>query len=99
MSESSAIHPPAVHNLHAWFHRGVTERLSDIVGGHARLRVIVLLACVLGLEAADASTVGAVATELERSLRVNNIQVGLLVTASTFVGALATLPAGHSSTG
>jgi predicted MFS family arabinose efflux permease len=65
-----------------------------VVGGPARLRVIVLLASVLALNTADFGTVGAMATELERSLRIGNFQIGLLVTVSTGVGALASLPAG-----
>ncbi len=72
----------------------VEDRLATVVGGQRRLRVIVLLACVLGLNSADSATVGAVATELERSLRIGNLQIGLLVTVSTGVGALAALPVG-----
>jgi predicted MFS family arabinose efflux permease len=68
--------------------------LSDRVGGAARLRVIVLLAAVLGLQSADAAAVGAVAPSLESDLHMTNTQLGLLVTASTAVGALAALPAG-----
>ncbi|MGH3633607.1 MAG: MFS transporter, partial [Mycobacterium sp.] len=56
--------------------------------------MIVLLAGVLGLSAADAATVGAIAPELERSLRIGNTDIGLLVAASIGVGALATLPVG-----
>jgi predicted MFS family arabinose efflux permease len=55
---------------------------------------VVLLASVLGLSAADQATVGAVATQLERALGVGNFQIGLLVTVSTGVGAVAALPAG-----
>jgi MFS family permease len=73
---------------------GVDHRLSELVGGVARLRVLVLLASVLGLEAADNATVGAVAAPLEQALRIGNVQLGLLVTVSTAVGALATLPFG-----
>jgi len=72
----------------------VKDRLAVAVGGRLRLRVIVLLACVLGLNSADSATVGAVATELKRSLHVGNIQIGFLVTVSTGVGALAALPVG-----
>jgi predicted MFS family arabinose efflux permease len=54
----------------------------------------VLLALVVGLQAADIGTVGALAVPLTRSLDINNLQVGLLVTVSTGVGALATLGAG-----
>jgi predicted MFS family arabinose efflux permease len=72
----------------------VDDRLATVVGGRLRFRVIALLACVLGLNSADSATVGAVATELERSLHIGNLQIGLLVTVSTGVGALAALPAG-----
>lgn len=53
-----------------------------------------LLALAVGLQSADAGTVGALVVPLRQSLHINNIQVGLLVTVSTGVGALATLLAG-----
>jgi predicted MFS family arabinose efflux permease len=59
-----------------------------------RLKPIVLLALVVGLQSADAGTVGALVVPLGRSLHINNIQVGLLVTVSTCVGAVTTLLAG-----
>lgn len=65
-----------------------------LAGGRARLKIIVLLACVLALNSADTATVGAVAMQLEHALHIDNVQVGLLVTASTAVGALVTLPFG-----
>jgi len=80
--------------LGAWTKRGVETRLREVVGGPARLRVVVLLAAVLALEASDASTVAAVAPQLSQALSINNTQIGLLVTASTGVGAVATLPIG-----
>ena len=55
---------------------------------------MVLLACVLALSTADTATVGAIAGPLERGLNIGNTQVGLLVTASTAVAAIATLPLG-----
>jgi predicted MFS family arabinose efflux permease len=58
------------------------------------LKPIVLLALVVGLQSADAGTVGALVVPLKESLHINNTQVGLLVTVSTGVGALATLVAG-----
>lgn len=73
---------------------GVGDRVSEAAGGPARLKVIVLLACVLGLEAADVATVGAVATPLETSLGISNTDIGLLVTVSTAIGVFATLPVG-----
>jgi predicted MFS family arabinose efflux permease len=60
----------------------------------ARTRVIVLLACVLGLESADLSTIGAAAPQLEAAFHISNAQLGLLAAISTFVGALATVPMG-----
>lgn len=60
----------------------------------ARLKQIVLLGLVVGLQSADAGTVGALVVPLKQSLHVNNTQVGLLVTVSTGVGALVTLLAG-----
>jgi predicted MFS family arabinose efflux permease len=55
---------------------------------------VVLLALVVGLQAADIGTVGALVVPLAESLRINHFQVGLLVTVSTGVGAIATLFAG-----
>lgn len=56
--------------------------------------MVVLLAAVLGLAGADIATVGASATALRESLDISNTQVGMLVTAASLVGALATLPFG-----
>lgn len=80
--------------LRDWFRRGVEEPLAHAVGGRARLKVIILLACVLALDAADKATVGAVAAELKQALHISNVEVGWLVTASTAIGALITLPFG-----
>jgi MFS family permease len=54
----------------------------------------VLLGLVVGLQSADGGTVGALVVSLKEALHINDIQVGLLVTVSTGVGALATLLAG-----
>lgn len=80
--------------LRDWFLRGVEEPLEHAVGGRGRLKVIILLACIMGLDAADKATVGAVAAQLEQALNISNVQVGWLVTASTAIGALVTLPFG-----
>lgn len=80
--------------MRAWIESHVTGRVRDQVGGSARLRVIVLLACVLALDSADKATVGSVAAELERDMGIGNTQIGLLVTVSTAVAAIATLPIG-----
>jgi MFS family permease len=59
-----------------------------------RLKPIILLGLVVGLQSADGGTVGALVVSLKQALHINDIQVGLLVTVSTGVGALATLLAG-----
>jgi predicted MFS family arabinose efflux permease len=83
------------------WHRGqargilaLTAKLSRAAAGPERLKPIVLLGLVVGLQSADAGTVGALVVPLKQSLHVNNTQVGLLVTVSTGVGALVTLLAG-----
>jgi predicted MFS family arabinose efflux permease len=70
------------------------DRLTVALGGRERTRVIVVLACVLGLSAADVSTVGASATELRHGLHISNTDIGLLVATTSLVGAVATLPFG-----
>lgn len=69
-------------------------RLSREVGGRNRGRVVVLLAAVLGLSAADSGAIGALAAPLERSFHIGNTRLGLLVTVTTLVAAAATLPFG-----
>ena len=80
--------------LQDWFRHDVADKLEDVVGGPARLRVIVLLAGTLALSSADTATVGAAAAPLQRSLGIDNTRLGLLVTVSTLVGAVATMPVG-----
>lgn len=69
-------------------------KLAEAVGGPARFRVITLLALVLGLDSANNGTVGAIVVPLKQSFHISNTQVGLLVTLSSIVGAVATLPCG-----
>jgi len=57
------------------WHRGVADRAAAKVGGLARLQVIVLLACVLGLQSADNATVGAIAAPLSKDLGIGNTQI------------------------
>ena len=53
-----------------------------------------MLAAVLAMSSADAATVGASATELRAALHISNTDIGLLVTASSLVAAVASLPFG-----
>ena len=72
----------------------VIARIHRSTGGPEQTRVIALLACVLALESADLSTVGAVAPQLQTAFGITETQLGLLAAVSTFVGALATVPFG-----
>jgi MFS family permease len=74
--------------------RAGTRALTRKLGGAERTRVIVLLAAVLALSSADATTVGAAATPLRHALGINNTDIGLLVTVTSLVAALASLPFG-----
>jgi len=74
--------------------RPATERLDALVGGSARRHVIVVLACVLGLDSSDKATVGTNATQLEQGLHIGDTQIGLLLAVSSLVGAVATVPLG-----
>lgn len=70
------------------------EHLLKDVGGVDRLRIIVVLGSVLGLDAADKGTVSAVSDQLKQAFHIGNTEVGLLFAAVSFVGAAATLPFG-----
>jgi MFS family permease len=80
-----------------WFHQRVrqsTDRLTATTGGPARRNAILLLAAVLALSGADVGAISALAPQLESAFRLSNAGIGLLVTVSTLVGAVATLPVG-----
>lgn len=70
------------------------SRLIQAAGGAEQARHVLLLAAVLGVSTADTATVGVIAGPLERGLGIGNTQVGLLVSSSIVVAALATLPLG-----
>ena len=72
--------------LHARFQRAV--------GGRDTARVVVLLAAVLSLTSADQSTIAAVAGQLKLAFHIDNTDIGLLVTASSALGAITALPFG-----
>ncbi len=74
--------------------RRAGNHLEGLFGGPERTRVIVVLACVLSLSSADAATVGAAALPLRNALHVDNTDIGLLVTASSLVAAVASIPFG-----
>ena len=77
-----------------WLGRLLRGRVVEFVGGPARARVVVLFGCVLALNSAQISTVGAVAPQLERSLHIGNTEIGLLNSVALLVGAVAVIPVG-----
>ncbi|MDA8284616.1 MAG: MFS transporter, partial [Actinomycetota bacterium] len=88
---------PAAHRSAAALGRArrrAGHHLESTFGGKERTRVIVVLACVLALSSADIATVGAAATPLRHALHISNTDVGLLVTGSSLVAAMASLPFG-----
>ena len=85
------------YSLRPWLTRRAqrsSDQLTDRLGGPPRRRVIVLLGLVLGLSAADGSSVGAIAAQLQPALGIGTAELGLLVTVSALVGALAAIPFG-----
>jgi MFS family permease len=77
-----------------WVGRAVRGEVVRRVGGPARARVITLFALVLALNGADASTVGAIAPQLQAGLNISVTQIGLLASVSLLVGAVFTIPVG-----
>ncbi len=69
-------------------------RVKGEAGGWARLRIILLLACILGLDTADKGAISAVAGSLKDAFHIGNFLIGILISAVSFVGAIGTLPAG-----
>ncbi len=74
--------------------RSGAETMTDKLGGPARRRVIVILALILALDSADKGAVGAMAPQLEASFGIGNLDIGILSTVASLVGAAATLPMG-----
>jgi MFS family permease len=77
-----------------WCGRLIRGEMVRRVGGTARARVILIFGLVLALNGADLSTVGSIAPQLEASLHIDNLQIGLLTSVSLVVGAIVTIPVG-----
>ena len=74
--------------------RASGRRLEASMGGRLRSQVIILLAAVLAMSSADTATVGAAATQLRSALHISNFDIGLLVSVTSIVGAVASIPFG-----
>jgi len=92
VSDRGALATLGAASAAAW--RGVSSRAQKAMGGAEQARVILVLASVLGLAGADTATVGASASELRHGLHISNTDIGLLVTVTSLVAAVATLPFG-----
>lgn len=68
--------------------------LTRVAGNPARVRPLIVLAAVLGLNGADAATVSATTDQLEHAFGVGNTEIGLLVSVVSLVATLATVPIG-----
>lgn len=93
MSEHAAPLQRAASSAEARLHHGA-ERVTEVVGGPARLRAISVLAAVKIVDSADIGVVGTMAAQLEVAFHVGNTAIGLLVTVAGLTGAVATLPFG-----
>jgi predicted MFS family arabinose efflux permease len=74
--------------------RATRRELLRVAGGRRRARALFLLACVLALDTADVSTIGAIAGRLEPALSLSNTELGLLVAVPALAAAVATVPVG-----
>jgi MFS family permease len=74
--------------------RLAVRTLTETIGGAERTRIVVVLAAVLALSSADASTVGASATQLRHALHISNTDIGLLVSVTSLVAAITSIPFG-----
>jgi predicted MFS family arabinose efflux permease len=92
MSDRGVLATVGAASAAAWRH--VSARAQTAMGGAEQTRVILVLASVLGLAGADTATVGASASELRHGLHISNTDIGLLVTVTSLVAAVATLPFG-----
>jgi hypothetical protein len=72
-----------------------TRALEGTLGGAERTRVVVLLASVLALSSADATTVGASATELRSALDIGNTEIGLLVSVTYLTAPWRACPSAY----
>ena len=90
-------HPVWSEHIGPWLGRrahGAGGALTERLGGPARRKVILSLGLVLALSAADSSSIGAIAVQLQAGLGIGTAELGLLAAASSLVGALAAIPFG-----
>ena len=94
MPRAAARAADALWGASRWAARLARGEFVKRAGGPARARVIAVFGAVLALSAADTSTVGAIAPQLESALDIGATQIGLLISVGLLVGAVLTIPAG-----
>ena len=70
------------------------KRADSPLEDGAQRGVVFALACVLALDAADRTALGALAPALKVQFSIGNGEIGLLASAFSIVGGLATIPMG-----
>jgi predicted MFS family arabinose efflux permease len=74
--------------------KGLIERAQEVIGGPARMRVVLVLAAALGLPGADFATLSATADNLKQAFHIDNTEIGLLVSVTSLAAAAGTIPIG-----
>ena len=69
--------------------------LTGRPAGDRRGGVVLLLGCVLALNAADPGVIGSIVAELRHSLHIGNTQVWVLTAVPAAAGAVGTIPVGY----
>jgi MFS family permease len=82
---------PWVQTLHP---RRLSAHMRRRLGGRRRAEVVLLFACVLGLDTANLASIGAVAHQLKMALHLTNMDLGMLAAAPALCAAVLTIPFG-----
>ncbi len=73
--------------------RGV-RYATRVLGGRLRAETVLVLALVLALDSADRASLGALAPSIKSAFHISNTDIGILASAFSVVGGVATVPVG-----
>lgn len=82
-----------IDTFRGWYRR-TDDWLVGQAGSRFRLHIVLVLAAVLALDAADKGALSVTAAQLQDYFHISKTQFGILGSITTAVGALATLPFG-----